>query len=64
MAGILTSSFPADAASIMVVAQEASQAGVWVGTNLPSDVQAGYTLGRVVALRVLAYPLARPWGDK
>jgi hypothetical protein len=63
MSGILGDVFLADAAQIGSTAEEAAQAGLWTSASLPSHVAAGYTLGRVVALRVQASPRTWIWGE-
>jgi membrane-associated phospholipid phosphatase len=52
-AGVLGYLFPNDAASFDAKAAEAGQAVQIAGISYPSDVQAGYELGRAVAARVI-----------
>jgi membrane-associated phospholipid phosphatase len=47
--------FPAEAAALEVMAQEAGQSRVIAGVQYPSDVRAGLELGRAVAARVIEY---------
>lgn len=52
-AGVLSYLFPNDAATFEARAAEAGQAVQIAGLNFPSDVRAGYEIGRAVAARVI-----------
>lgn len=55
---VLTEVFPARAAEIAAIVAEASQAQVWGGLNLRSDIEAGETLGKAIAAEVLTVAAA------
>jgi membrane-associated phospholipid phosphatase len=57
-AGVLAYLFPKDAGLFEARAAEAGQAMLIAGLNYPSDVQAGYELGRAVAARVIEHAKA------
>ncbi|HLT26401.1 MAG TPA: hypothetical protein VK047_06860 [Zeimonas sp.] len=45
--------FPADAAALRALGEEAAEARIWAGIHTRSDVDAGAGLGRVVAWKGL-----------
>lgn len=55
VAGVLSYLYPAEAAYFNTLAEEAGNSRLTAGHNFPSDVQAGYQLGRAVADKVIEY---------
>jgi membrane-associated phospholipid phosphatase len=53
-ATVLARLFPRDAARLLALAEEASASRLWAGIHYRFDVEAGVTLGRKVAEKVLA----------
>ena len=52
-AAVLSYLFPEDAAYFAAQAAEAGESRIWAGTNFPSDVEAGRTLGELVGAAVV-----------
>lgn len=46
--------YPEDAKAFDEIAEQAGQARIWAGVHYPSDVTAGFALGRAVAAKVIA----------
>jgi membrane-associated phospholipid phosphatase len=55
IAAAVEAAFPAEAQYIHDKADEAGMSRVWAGIHYPSDVEAGLTLGRAVAAKVIAH---------
>jgi membrane-associated phospholipid phosphatase len=65
-AAVLSELFPKDAARFAAAAEEASRSRVLAGVARPSDAQAGLSLGRAVAARVIGAmkPDGMKWAGK
>jgi hypothetical protein len=64
MSVVLSAAFSLDARAIQMAADDAAQAGLWIDGALPGDIQAGFALGRLVALHVLSHPLSWLWSGE
>lgn len=58
VASVLADLFPADAAEVLALASEATEARIWAGIHFRSDVEAGIELGENVANAVIAHAAA------
>lgn len=57
-AAVLAKAFPQDAARLMAIGNEASEARIWAGIHYRFDIEAGQDIGRKVAEKTLARAFA------
>jgi hypothetical protein len=54
--------FPGEAAQVTALAEEHKSSRLWAGSNVQSDLDAGDSLGRIVAARIITYAKADRMG--